>query len=154
MALPLMARPRRALRRPEASPNKHQDRVNFHNDKAFEPLPEDHPEANAVDINLAAEDDSFGESLAGLRPSLANKGPALVRRAFFDQVSPLSQAADLIPGFGEKAIHWDTARNWWSCRGTAPRVRIAGPMLSSGLVSNLSYAARRPETGLRAVAAP
>ena len=39
--------------------------MNFHNDKAFEPLPEDHPEANAVDINLAAEDDSFGESLAG-----------------------------------------------------------------------------------------
>ena len=102
MALPLIARPRRALRRPEASPNKHQDRVNFHNDKAFEPLPEDHPEANAVDINLASEDDSFGESLARLRPSLANKGPALVRRAFFDQVSPLSQAADLIPGFWER----------------------------------------------------
>ncbi len=32
----------------------------------------------------------------------------------------------------------DCAGIWWSCRGTAPRVRIAGPALSPGSVSILS----------------
>ena len=34
--------------------------------------------------------------------------------------------------------HRDSALNWWSCRGTAPRVRKAGHVLSPGSVSSLS----------------
>ena len=42
----------------------------------------------------------------------------------------------------------ESASIWWSCRGTAPRVRKAGLVLSPGSASNLSWALGLLETGI------
>ena len=86
------------------------------------------------------------------RKTLVNRGVELRIVSLIDHGLRLDEVAGSVNK--EKRACTRFSRQWWSCRGAAPRVRKAGPPLSPGSTPILSCSHELLDTGILCAAVP